>query len=84
MGTWASFLGHFSRLSHKLRWTFLVSLNVELEHELAFSATPYWPRSRWEGDWDDDMYEAWKRQLFEAGSWNKVRGPAGAVYCRWK
>ena len=30
------------------------------------------------------MREAWKRQVWEATSWTKVRGPAGAVFCEMK
>ena len=32
------------------------------------------------GRWNSDM-QAWKRQMFGAGSWNKVRGPALTVCC---
>ena len=31
--------------------------------------------------WTNDMYAASKRQIFDAGSRNKVRGPAVAVRC---
>ena len=28
----------------------------------------------------EDLYAAWKGQIFEARTWSKVRGPAGAVH----
>ena len=42
--------------------------NMELECELAFAATCYWCRSCWEGKWADDVYEGWKKQIFDASS----------------
>ena len=42
--------------------------NVELEHELAFSATFFFIEPRREGKWNKDMHQAWKRQVFEAAS----------------
>ena len=29
----------------------------------------------------DDMYESWKKQIFNTSLWHKVRGLAGAVRC---
>ena len=57
-----------------LPWFFWEVENVELEHVLAFLATFYS-----EAKWNKVMHEAWKRQVFEAGSWNHLRGRAGAV-----
>ena len=34
--------------------------------------------------WEDGMGDAWTRQVWEATSWTKVRGPAGAVFCEMK
>ena len=60
----ASLLGHH----------FLEVEIMELEYELAFAAIFDWARSCWEGEWADDMYGAWKKQIFNASSLNKVRG----------
>ena len=36
------------------------------------------------GQWEEDTKEAWTRQVWEATSWNEVRGLAGAVFCEMK
>ena len=60
---------------------FLEEENMELECELAFPAACFWARSCWEGKWADDMYGAWKKQIFNAGSRSEAQGPAKAVRC---
>ena len=54
---------------------------MNIEHELSFSAIFFWLKSCWEGKWSNDKHQAWERRISEAGSWNKVHGPAGAA-CR--
>ena len=38
----------------------------------------------WTGQWEADLREAWERQVSEATSRKKVRGPAGEVSCEVK
>ena len=54
---------------------------MEPEDEHAFAATCYCARSCWEDPWADDMYGAWKKQIFNASSWFLLWKPAGAVRC---
>ena len=57
--------------------------HVELERELAFSATFFfWAKACCEGKRDKSMHEAWNKQVFEARSWNDFRCLAGAVCCK--
>ena len=63
---------------------FLEVENMELQYELAFAATSHWSWSCWEGKWADDMCGAWKKQIFNASSLNKIRGPAGTVRCEFR
>ena len=46
--------------------------------------TCFWAQAVWTSKWEDDMRDVWKRQVWEATSWTKVRGPAGAVLCEMK
>ena len=43
---------------------------MELESGHAFAATCHGAKSCWEGTWADGMYGAWKKQIFNASSWN--------------
>ena len=38
----------------------------------------FWPQVV--GRWEEDMKEAWKRQVWKTTSWRRVGGPAGAVF----
>ena len=63
---------------------FLEVNNLEVEHELACAATCFGQQTVWTGPWSDDVREAWRRQVWEATLWTKVRGPAGALLCEMR
>ena len=58
--------------------------NMEQEYELAFAVTGYRDRSRREGKWANEMYKAWKWQIFDVRSWTDVQEPAAAVPCEFR
>ena len=56
--------------------------NMEREYELAFAETFFCGLGRVETvKWTNDVYGAWKKQIFNTSSWSKVWGLAGAVRC---
>ena len=60
---------------------FVEAQNFEFEDKLAFSSTCCLVGSCFGGKWSDNMSKAWRRRIFDAGSWKKVRGPAFALRC---
>ena len=56
---------------------------MALEDEVPFTATFYLVKSSLEGKWNKDMQDAWKWQVFEAGTWKHVGGQAGTVCLLW-
>ena len=55
---------------------FLEVENMELEFERVFAANSSWARSCWDGTWADDVYGAWKKQVFNASSCRRERSAA--------
>ena len=61
---------------HALLSMYLEMSDIEVQHELAV----FWAQACWVRAQNENMYTAWKRQIFEANTESKVRGPAGAVH----
>ena len=58
----------------------LETQEMECQHEMAVTATNFWAHACWPGRLNEDMSRVWRRQVFEATRWSKVRGPAGVVF----
>ena len=58
--------------------------NLEIEHELACAATCFWTQAVWTGQWEDEMRNTWKKQVWKATSWTRVRESAGTLVCEIK
>ena len=44
---------------------------LEIEHGLACAATCFWAQAVWVGQREEDMREAWERQVWDATSWKQ-------------
>ena len=55
--------------------------DLNVEHKLSIAATVFWAKNCWDSrctkKWDNDMFLAWKRHIFEATNWNKVQEACG-------
>ena len=60
---------------------FVEIYDLEIEHELACAAACFWAQTVWTRQGEEFMREARTRKVWEAFSWKKVRGPAGAIFC---
>ena len=55
-------------------------MNEKWHNDLSFAAAVFCAKTSWNRrrrtKWDSDMFFEWKRQIFEATKWNKVREPS--------
>ena len=60
---------------------FLEVSDQDVQHKDATAATTFLAAQCWRGEWNNNVFWAWRTQRFQAKSGKKVKRPAGAV-CR--